>query len=277
MRFWWHFFKKFFGSKKKFEIKTNMSFDVGSADAKKHFWLRPEDLRTLEKHTEYFGFAQGRASWYFRESDLLAAAIAKHGKEGYEKKVASRTKREAKKRAREDHAAAAAASSSSSSSSSAMPPAAKKQKVVKDYTDINDAMLGAWNLILTKPDQVKETVGSITMSSEYDGNISVDDLHSLAYTFGNLHGLATGSSWSDRTVKFDTKWKVCGKRWSGTLSLTMEKNGTTLKGKYNSGVSKSLGGIKVIEFTGEKVVGGAMGLLMQQAQKHIDMEKKESP
>ena len=55
----------------------------------------------------------------------------------------------------------------------------------------------------------------------------------------------------DKTVKIDTKWKVCGKRWSGKLHLTMGRDGASLRGKYNSGVSKSAGGIKVIEFTGK--------------------------
>merc|ERR1719201_2057509 len=138
-----------------------LEFDVGSADAKKRFWLRPEDLRELPKETQYFGFAQGRASWYYRESDLLTAAIKKHGKDGYEKKVASRLKREGKKRARAESAAS-------------ISPAAKKAKAVKDYSKCNEAMQRSWTLTLTKPESVKGTVGKIEMQSEYNGNVSVD-------------------------------------------------------------------------------------------------------
>ena len=224
--------------------EPSKEFDVGSAEAKKDYWLRPEDLRALPRETVYYGFAQGRASWYYCAADLRAAAIAKHGQDGYDKKVNARAKRlenKAKKRA--------APGGGDSDVAAAKAKKQKTQAAAKDYSNINNGLLRNWALTLTKPERVVGTTGSLEMRGDDDGEINVDD--NTAYTFGNLHGLASGSSWSDKTVKIDTKWKVCGKRWSGKLYLTMGRDGASLRGKYNSGVSKSAGGIKVIEFTGK--------------------------
>ena len=42
-----------------FREELNEEFNVGSAEAKQEYWLRPDDLHTLERQTIYFGFAQG--------------------------------------------------------------------------------------------------------------------------------------------------------------------------------------------------------------------------
>ena len=229
--------------------EPGMAFYIGSKEAKSRFWLRPEDLQELPRQTAYGGFASGRASYTYQESDLLAAAHAKHGKATFEKKTAAREKRAAKKREREEASAAAAARGEPD------PVAAKKkkQKLVpkKDYEDLNARTLGladnvkrTWDVVLTKPLSFAGSTGTLTINNDYDGDISY--MGALCQ-FGNFHGFASGCSEKDKSLKIETKWKVCGRRYSGSLSLEVAKDGT-LRGKYNCGVPKSGSGAKVTQF-----------------------------
>ena len=97
----------------------------------------------------------------------------------------------------------------------------------------------------------------MVLRSPYDGKIDVDFQSPAAYTRGKVHRLAPGRSLEDRVVKFETSWKVLGKRYRGCLSLRVEQKHTCehagaihIKGKYNSGVTKRVTPIKVIEFVG---------------------------
>ena len=75
---------------------------LGSKEAKQEYFLKAEDLRDLPRETLYFGFASGRASWYYSPKDLHAASIKRHGEAGYLKKVASRKKRLANKKRKQE-------------------------------------------------------------------------------------------------------------------------------------------------------------------------------
>lgn len=253
-------------------------FNVGSSEARKEYWLRPEDLRTLERHTIYFGFAQGRASWYYRRCDLLELAIRKHGKERFDKKVAARDKRRAQAAAR--RARAEAEAKRARDGQIAITPASGSQRTVavltahnakrkaptqqelnkpskrakkKDFSKLNSTIAGTWSLSLTKPNDMMGETGELVIRSI--GICPGGDI-SLAGIYGNIHGFRNNSGTNDKTMKFETKWKTCGQRYEGTLSITVDqkKGGTVLKGKYNCGVPKRLCGVKVVEFTGTKEI-----------------------
>ena len=86
-------------------------FTVGTVEAKRKYFLNSKQLRTLDHHSEYYGFAAGRASWWYDEQDLLAKAIEVHTKEGLEKKWAKREKLQQRKRQRAQAEAEAASRS----------------------------------------------------------------------------------------------------------------------------------------------------------------------
>lgn len=217
-----------------------------SAEAKKEFFLTTDDLRDLPMESVYMGFGTGPPTKVYFEEDLEAAAIAKHGKEGLAKKRASREKRESNKRKREEEAAAA------------IDPAvvAEKERIIER----NMKIVGKkWDLEITSPERVAGTKAelkfgclpptgwpgkfvssnyfhyacdvlvlnvlpflSLSITSTGESNIDCRDFESLAYSFGNIHGFKGKSSESDKEMKFVTKWKTCGHRYSGTLSLQVK-------------------------------------------------------
>jgi hypothetical protein len=56
------------------------------------------------------------------------------------------------------------------------------------------------------------------------GECKIDcyDIESPAYSYGNIHGFKGKSSEGDNEMKFVTKWKVCGKRYTGTLFVQVK-------------------------------------------------------
>ena len=80
---------------------------VSTSDAKAAYFLTPDDLRLLRCHERGGGFGCGAPSKFYESQQLEAAAIQKHGRAGYEAKLAARQKREGKKRQREAEAAEA--------------------------------------------------------------------------------------------------------------------------------------------------------------------------
>ena len=82
---------------------------VSSSSAKKDYFLTTQDLLPLDYASLGGGIGIGRPSKFYREADVLEAAIKKHGPEGYKKKCEARKRRETKKRAKEAAAKAAAA------------------------------------------------------------------------------------------------------------------------------------------------------------------------
>lgn len=77
---------------------------IGSTEAKKEYFLTPDDLRMLSVHSVGGGVGCGRPMAFYDPAELKRAAIRKHGQEGYANKQAAREKREANKRRREDEA-----------------------------------------------------------------------------------------------------------------------------------------------------------------------------
>jgi len=386
-----------------------VDFTVSSADAKRLYWLRPDDLRDLPRDSLYFGQAQGRASWYYREADLVDAAVRKHGKDGYEKKVARRAQRLSKKRSREGGDAVPVAvatkatpvpvrkerkrantapkskrgrpskltpevqelverlfnnnhnvkpryltkavadrfpeltpallkavsskvsslkqKASSSSKKKKRPataststgkrrgrpsklsqevqdliqklfdednevkpreltknvadkfpdltpellkavsskvsslkqkaasqaPKKKKKKAAskrKDHHEANKNLYGDWSLAITKPEGAVNEKGELHLNADDTGSIRVCTDHDFD-TGGNVQS-SVGKTKFEKTVKFDTNVTVAGKKYKGVLSLTIEAGGKTLRGKYNSGVPKKVGGVRVTEFNGTK-------------------------
>lgn len=53
-------------------------------------------------------------------------------------------------------------------------------------------------------------------------NIDCGDYDSPAYSYGNIHDFKGNSSEEDNEMKFVTKWKVCGHRYTGTLSVKVK-------------------------------------------------------
>ena len=80
-----------------------------SAEAKRAYFLTPADLALLHHERVGGGIGCGAPERWYYPAELRAAALAKHGEAGLAKKAASRTKREANKRAREEEAASAEA------------------------------------------------------------------------------------------------------------------------------------------------------------------------
>ena len=214
-------------------------------------------------YTSFIAFPRRRASWYYRASDLRDAAIRKHGKEVFEKKVAARAKRRARaeaKRALQEQIAATAASSpqavstpqTSGTKRKATTPQdaaaagknpSKRVKNTKDFSEVNSNIDGSWLLSVTKPEEEFDGTGELNFGGK-DCFFNMGEI-SIAGLYGNIHGFKGDSDSSHKTMKFETKWKTCGKRYGGTLTITLNKDGTTLKGKYNCGVPKRLCGNKV--------------------------------
>jgi len=69
---------------------------ICSAEAKKHFFLTPQDLRFTPCESQSFGFGCGPPTKWYRYEDCRTVAIRKHGIEQLRKKWASRKKRQVK-------------------------------------------------------------------------------------------------------------------------------------------------------------------------------------
>ena len=52
---------------------------ISSAEAKKHFFLTPTDLRSIPYESESFGFGCGPPTKWYNYQDVRVVAIAKHG------------------------------------------------------------------------------------------------------------------------------------------------------------------------------------------------------
>ena len=78
---------------------------LASAEAKRQYFLTPDDL--LDLHYESFGggIGCGAPRKYYTITDLQARSLRKHGEAGLAKKVAARNKRESNKRQRQEEAA----------------------------------------------------------------------------------------------------------------------------------------------------------------------------
>ena len=55
-----------------------------------------------------------------------------------------------------------------------------------------------------------------------ESTIDCNDYSSTASSFGNIHGFKGKSSESDSEMKFVTKWKRGGRRYTGTLSVQVK-------------------------------------------------------
>ena len=82
---------------------------VGSGEAKTAYFLTADDLRQLSCHAFGGGIGCGAPRHFYREAELRAAAVRKHGEAGFLKKLEARAQRESKKRQREDDAESALA------------------------------------------------------------------------------------------------------------------------------------------------------------------------
>lgn len=199
---------------------------LSSAEAKKEYFLAADDLHALPKQSLYGGFGTGRAMNLFDESDLEAAAIAKHGEAGLAKKRAAREKREGNKRKR-----AEAAEEAEEAELAADPKlAAKKQARDAEAAEVkerNMRIVGkpSWDLTITSPESVVGTKAALLIGRlpptgwPGESNIDCDDLDSPAYSYGNIHDFKGKSSEEDVEMVFETKWKVCGSRRTGKLSV----------------------------------------------------------
>lgn len=192
---------------------------LSSAEAKKEYFLTADDLRAVPRETLSFGFGTGRPMNVFDDADLEAAAIAKHGIAGLAKKRAARQKREENKRKRDESAAAVEA------------PLKKQEREAKAamVRERNMRIVGEpWDLIITSPESVAGTKAELVIGSmpptgwPGESNIGVDDLDSPAYSYGNIHGFKGKSSEEDVEMVFETKWKVCGMRHTGKLSVQVK-------------------------------------------------------
>lgn len=222
---------------------------LSSKEAKQEYFLTAKDLKSLPRETLYLGFACGRATWLFDPSDLEAAAIAKYGKETFAKKLAARQKRENNKRKREAAAEAAEAEQEKrrQAAIAANPVLAKQETTKKQKQGTllrrNKEIVGPhWGLTMLSPERVAGTEASLFIGSFQlcglpgEAQISCDDLKSPAYSFGNIHGFKGNSSEQDETMIFETKWKLMGERFTGTLAVKVlpddrVKDGAAAKNK----------------------------------------------
>ena len=123
----------------------------------------------------------------------------------------------------------------------------KLEEKKKALEDRNQRLVGEWDLEVAGPESVKGTKATLVMKdmppdSWDDSWIDCSDLNSAAYAFGNLQGFQKGSGVADTIMKFETKWKVMGKRYTGCLSVCVvpsDRLGDDLmvKGKFNNGVN----------------------------------------
>lgn len=58
--------------------------------------------------------------------------------------------------------------------------------------------------------------------SSGESYIDCSDLESLAYSYGNIHGFKKKSNERDSEMKFTTKWKTGGHRYTGTLLVQVK-------------------------------------------------------
>jgi hypothetical protein len=88
------------------EQADSIDFDcLTSSDAKKEYFLTTEDLNDGVPYQSMPPmFASGRPTRFYSPSDLRAAAVLKHGEDGYAKKCATREKRLTNKRKKEEAA-----------------------------------------------------------------------------------------------------------------------------------------------------------------------------
>lgn len=132
---------------------------VSTQDAKRCYYLTTDDLRQVESVSVGGGIGCGRPTNLYEPDGLLRQSIRVHGEAGYQKKLAARLKREAKKRQREDDADAAL---------EAMRAPKKKQQVV-DLTDENDGAAAAAAAPLPAVNTVKLRRSLLKMSKKAFG------------------------------------------------------------------------------------------------------------
>lgn len=206
-----------------------------TVEAKQTYFLNADDLKFLPRETSYGGFGTGRAMNFFREEDLLQAAIAKYGEEGYAKKKAARTKRQENKRKREEAQEAAEIEKENQHQAELLtnPKLAKKEAAAKQKAATilkrNEKVAGEpWNLTIVSPENVAGTKATLQIKSlpptgwPGEAFIDCDDVDSPAYSYGNIHDFKGKSSEADAEMVFETKWKVCGKRHTGKLSVRVQ-------------------------------------------------------
>ena len=196
--------------------------------------------------------------WLFAETDLEAASVAKHGAAGYAKKVAARQKREANKRKRDESAAVAKENVANvrQEELAADPALAKREAAKKQRQDAKAAVVKKrnlrivgkpWNLVIVTPTSVAGTKATLELKQlppdgwPGDSTISCDDFQSQAYSYGNIHGFAGGSCEADMDMKFETKWKVMGKRHTGkiTVRVTPSDHGVGGAGGMEGGAQEA--------------------------------------
>lgn len=200
---------------------------LSTAEAKKEYFLTTSDLHDLPYETLYAGFGTGRATNVYSEEDLERKAIDKHGQAGYAKKVAARRKRAENKRKREEDAARAEADALAANPALA----AKKRQEEEargENRERNMRIQGRpWKLVMTGPEGVAGTKAELAFRDFPPLGMGCDhidcgDCDSPAYSFGNIHDFKGKSSEEDAEMKFVTKWKVCGHRYTGTLSVKVK-------------------------------------------------------
>jgi hypothetical protein len=206
--------------------------------------------------------------WLFAETDLEAASVAKHGAAGYAKKVAARQKREANKRKRDESAAVAKENVANvhQEELAADPALAKREAAKKQRQDAKAAVVKSrnlrivgkpWNLVIVTPASVAGTKATLELKQlppdgwPGDSTISCDDFQSQAYSYGNIHGFAGGSCEADTDMKFETKWKVMGKRHTGKITVRVQPN------DHGDGAGGVKGGAQEAGEKGEKGEKGA--------------------
>lgn len=82
---------------------------MGTAVAKATYFLTPADLRLIQCHSYGGGIGCGPPMHFYKETELRALALRKHGQAGFHKKQQARLQRESKKRQRQDDADSALA------------------------------------------------------------------------------------------------------------------------------------------------------------------------
>ena len=241
------------------EMMEMMDSCLSSKEAKQEYFLNADDLKGLPRETLYGGFATGRATWFYRPQDLRKAAIAKHGEEGYKKKLVARAKRVENKRKREEAKAAAEVDKENQRQAAiaADPNLAEKERRKKQKADEilqrnRKITGGVWQLTITEPERVAGTDDATLQIKELppmgipgDAEIGCHDLSSPAFSFGNIHGFKGGSSENDAEMVFETKWKVLGRRHTGTIRVKVlpsdkvdaKEDSLMVKGKFDCGVN----------------------------------------
>ena len=122
-------------------------FNIGSAEAKRRFFLKREHLRNIPRTSEYYGFATGGPSWYYNEDDLLNLAIQVHGEEAFKKRVAARESRRLKKRERQ-------ISNGEPVDDDEGIRKRQRKKTPQELAKLNAELFRSWRLIITKPVEV---------------------------------------------------------------------------------------------------------------------------